>query len=128
MYRRHLEHKLRESLTDTRVVMIAGPRQSGKTTLARQLTDNTRTYVTLDDEATYQAATDDPVSFIDQFDYATIDEVQRAPELIRRIKIAVDEDQRPGRFLLTGSANILTIPTVSESLAGRMAIETLLID
>lgn len=102
------------------------PRQSGKTTLARQLTDNTRTYVTLDDEATYQAATDDPVSFIGQFDYATIDEVQRAPELIRRIKIAVDEDQRPGRFLLTGSANILTIPTVSESLAGRMAIETLL--
>ena len=47
MYRRHLEHKLRESLADTRVVMIAGPRQSGKTTLARQLTDNTRTYVTL---------------------------------------------------------------------------------
>lgn len=126
MYRRHLEHKLRESLADTRVVMIAGPRQSGKTTLARQLTNNTRTYVTLDDEATYQAATDDPVSFIGQFDYATIDEVQRAPELIHRIKIAVDEDQRPGRFLLTGSANILTIPTVSESLAGRMAIETLL--
>ena len=52
MYRRHLEHKLRESLADTRVVMIAEPRQSGKTTLARQLTDNTRTYVTLDDEAT----------------------------------------------------------------------------
>ena len=126
MYRRHLEHTLRESLADTRVVMIAGPRQSGKTTLARQLTDNTRSYVTLDDEATYQAATDDPVSFIGQFDYATIDEVQRAPELIRRIKIAVDEDQRPGRFLLTGSANILTIPTVSESLAGRMVIETLL--
>ena len=102
MYRRHLEHKLRESLADTRVVMIAGPRQSGKTTLARQLTDNTRSYVTLDDQATDQAATDDPVSFIDQFDQATIDEVQR-----------------PGRFLLTGSANILTIPTVSESLAGR---------
>ena len=126
MYRRHIEHKLRESLADTRVVMITGPRQSGKTTLARQLTDNSRTYVTLDDEATCQAATDDPVSFIGQFDYATIDEVQRVPELIPRIKIAVDEDQRPGRFLLTGSANILTIPTVSESLAGRMSIETLL--
>ena len=82
MYRRHLEHKLRESLADTRVVMIAGPRQSGKTTLARQLTDNTRTYVTLDDEATYQAATDD------------INEVQRAPELIRRIKIAGAGSQR----------------------------------
>ena len=73
MYRRHLEHKLRESLADTRVVMIAGPRQSGKTTLVRQLTDNNRPYVTLDDEATYQAATEDPVSFIGQFDYATID-------------------------------------------------------
>lgn len=80
----------------------------------------------MDDEATYRAATDDPVSFIGQFDYATIDEIQRAPELIRRIKISVDEDPRPGRFLLTGSANIPTIPTVSESLAGRMAMETLL--
>ncbi len=133
-YHRNLEHKLAESLGDTRVVMIAGPRQSGKTTLAQKLTASShspnrppgRPYVTLDDDGTYQAAIDDPVSFIRQFEYVTIDEIQRAPELVRRIKISVDEDQRPGRFLLTGSANILTIPTVTESLAGRMTIETLL--
>lgn len=126
LYRRNLEGKLKQALSDTRIVMIAGPRQAGKTTLARQLTQSNRPYVTLDDDGTYQAAINDPVSFIRQFDHVTIDEIQRAPELIRRIKISVDEDRRPGRFLLTGSANILTIPTVSESLAGRMAIETLL--
>lgn len=82
--------------------------------------------MTLDDEGVYQAAISDPVSFIRQFAYVTIDEIQRVPELIREIKISVDRGQRAGRFLLTGSANILTIPTVSESLAGRMAVNELL--
>ena len=126
VYPRHLECAVKTAMTDTRVVLISGPRQAGKTTLAKKLTNKTRSYVTLDDTNMYQAARSDPVSFIRQFDYVTIDEIQRVPDLIREIKISVDEDQRSGRFLLTGSADILTIPTVSESLAGRMAICELL--
>ncbi|MCY3983157.1 MAG: ATP-binding protein [Roseovarius sp.] len=123
---RYLEHRIKASLDDTRVVMIAGPRQAGKTTLAKKIGGGERPYVTLDDEGVYQAATADPASFIRQFEFVTIDEIQRVPELIREIKMSVDQDQRPGRFLLTGSANILTIPTVTESLAGRMAVTELL--
>ncbi|MCY3996377.1 MAG: ATP-binding protein [Rhodobacter sp.] len=123
---RYLESGIREAMDDTRVVLISGPRQAGKTTLAKKLADERRPYVTLDDEGVYQAAISDPVSFIKQFEYVTIDEIQRVPALIREIKISVDGDQRAGRFLLTGSANILTIPTVSESLVGRMAVSELL--
>ncbi|MCY4301810.1 MAG: ATP-binding protein [Aestuariivita sp.] len=112
-------------MSDTRVALISGPRQAGKTTLVKKLTGK-QPYVTLDDESVYQAARSDPVSFIRQFDRVTIDEIQRVPDLIRQIKISVDDDQRAGRFLLTGSSNILTVPTVSESLAGRMAISELL--
>ncbi|MCY4238541.1 MAG: AAA family ATPase [Rhodospirillaceae bacterium] len=83
-------------------------RQAGKTTLAKKIGDDKRPYVTLDDEGVYQATTTDPVSFIRQFECVTIDEIQRVPELIREIKISVDQDQRPGRFLLTGSANIFS--------------------
>ncbi len=125
-YPRYLERGIREAMGDTRVVLISGPRQAGKTTLAKRLADERRPYVTLDDGGVYQAALSDPVSFIRQFEYVTIDEIQRVPELIREIKISVDGDQRAGRFLLTGSTNILTIPTVSESLAGRMAVNELL--
>jgi predicted AAA+ superfamily ATPase len=67
-----------------------------------------------------------PVGFIRQIDTAILDEVQRAPELLRAIKSTVDNDRRPGRFLLTGSANILALPTVSESFAGRMEVVTFL--
>ncbi|MCY4261344.1 MAG: ATP-binding protein, partial [Rhodobacteraceae bacterium] len=125
-YPRSLRRKVKDAMGDTRVVLISGPRQAGKTTLAKKLTDAGRRYVTLDDEGVYQAALTDPVNFIRQCGHVTIDEIQRAPELIREIKIAVDADRRAGRFLLTGSANILTIPTTSESLAGRMAISELL--
>src|SRR5262249_8349394 len=82
-----------------------------------------RTYVTLDDNATLAAARSDPVSFIRDLDRAVIDEGQRAPGIFLAIKRSVDEDKRPGRFLLTGSANLQTIRTVQESLAGR--IETI---
>jgi len=123
---RYLARQIRDEMNDTRVVMIAGPRQAGKTTLAKKIGDDKRPYVTLDDEGVYQATRTDPVSFIRQFECVTIDEIQRVPELIREIKISVDQDQRPGRFLLTGSANILTIPTVTESLAGRMSVSELL--
>ena len=119
---RFIEQRIRDTLTDTRVVMINGPRQSGKTTLAKVLIDDGYDYLTLDDENVLEAAKYDPIGFIRGLDRAVIDEVQRAPQLLPAIKKSVDEDTRPGRFILTGSANILTIPTVSESLAGRMEV------
>ncbi|MCY4153155.1 MAG: ATP-binding protein [Aestuariivita sp.] len=124
-YPRYIERKVIKAMTDTRVVSIVGPRQAGKTTLAQKLSGENRPYLTLDDESIFQIAHADPIAFIRQFEFVTIDEIQRAPELIREIKRSVDTDQRPGRFVLTGSANILTISTVSESLAGRMAINEL---
>jgi predicted AAA+ superfamily ATPase len=110
------------ALTDTPVVMVIGPRQCGKTTLVRQFVDKGRQYVTLDDDTVLDAARSDPAGFVRGFDMVAIDEVQRAPELLRAIKRSVDSDRRAGRFLLTGSANILTLPQVSESLAGRMEV------
>lgn len=82
--------------------------------------------MTLDGDTVLEAARGDPAGFVRGFDLVTIDEVQRAPELLRAIKRSVDNDRRPGRFLLTGSANILTWPQVSESLAGRMEIVNLM--
>jgi uncharacterized protein len=121
IYPRHIESQVRVALRDTRVVAVTGPRQSGKTTLVRRFTSNGRVYRTLDDRAILDAALNDPVAFIrDLRDGAVIDEIQRAPELLLAIKQKVDEDRRPGRFLLTGSANLATIPTVHESLAGRV--------
>lgn len=114
------------ALDDTRVVLIVGPRQAGKTTLARQFASNERPYVTLDDAVALSAALADPVGFIRGLDRAVIDEVQRAPELMLAIKESVDRDDRPGRFLLTGSANIATVPKIADSLAGRMATIPLL--
>jgi predicted AAA+ superfamily ATPase len=82
--------------------------------------DAGRTYITLDDQTVLAAAQSDPAGFIRGLDRATIDEIQRAPDLLLAIKKAVDDDYRPGRFLLTGSANVLTLPRVADSLAGRM--------
>jgi predicted AAA+ superfamily ATPase len=123
VYPRLVERRIRLALRDTRVVAITGPRQSGKTTLARRFARQGRTYVTLDDPATLAAAKSDPIAFIRDFDRAIIDEVQRAPDVLLAIKRTVDEDRRPGRFLLTGSADLSTIANVRESLAGR--IETI---
>ena len=119
---RLIERRIRNTLADTRVVMIGGPRQSGKTTLAKMLIDSGTAYFTLDDENVLAAARYDPIGFIRGLDRAVIDEIQRAPQLLHAIKKSVDEDTRPGRFILTGSANILTISTASESLAGRMEV------
>jgi hypothetical protein len=120
MFTRHATDRIRDALSDTRVVLLAGPRQAGKTTLVRALADGDRAYLTLDDATTLAAARADPAGLIRELDQAIIDEVQRAPDLLLAIKDSVDRDTRPGRFLLTGSANLMTLPRVADSLAGRM--------
>jgi predicted AAA+ superfamily ATPase len=126
MLPRFIEPRLRDHLSDTRVVLLAGPRQAGKTTLAKKVAKPNAPFLTLDDPTMLDAAKRDPVAFVRGLDRATIDEIQRAPDLILAIKRSVDEDPRPGRFLLTGSANLLTLPRVADSLAGRMSIVDLL--
>ena len=126
-YPRLIENRLAEAMADTPVVLLAGPRQAGKTTLVRQIAAlRGLRYLSLDDEVTLLAARDDPAGMIRSLDVAVIDEVQRAPQLLLAIKKSVDEDRRPGRFLLTGSANLMMLPAVADSLAGRMETLTLL--
>ena len=117
-----------EAMRDTPVVLLAGPRQAGKTTLVKQIAGHTGEfrYLTLDDALTLLSAQADPVGMIRSLDRAVIDEIQRAPGLLLAIKKSVDEDRRPGRFLLTGSANLMALPTVADSLAGRMETLSLL--
>ena len=118
--RRYARAAIDLSITDTPVVCLMGPRQCGKTTLAKSLAPE-REFITLDDPVYLKSAQSDPLGFVNQLSrYCTIDEIQRAPELLPCIKLSVDNDRHAGRFLLTGSANILTLPQVTESLAGRM--------
>lgn len=111
------------ALDDTRIVLLSGARQTGKSTLAADLarSDFPAAVVTLDDEPIRAAAQADSAAFLaSRPPPLVVDEVQRAPELLVAMKAAVNRDRRPGRFLLTGSANILTAPRVYESLAGRV--------
>ncbi len=126
LYHRLIERRIAEALADTPVVLVAGPRQAGKTTLVRQMANDGRRYFTLDDEVTLLSARNDPTGMIRSLDCAVIDEIQRAPQLLLAIKKSVDEDRRPGRFLLTGSANVMVLPAVADSLAGRMETLALL--
>lgn len=124
MYRRQIEQKLDAALADTRVVLLNGARQTGKSTLAQQVArQRGGQYLTLDDPAVVGLARSDPAALVEGTGaFTVIDEVQLAPELFPAIKRVVDKDKRPGRFLLTGSANVFLLPRLSESLAGRMEI------
>jgi len=124
MYRRNAEVEVAAALADTRVVFIAGPRQCGKSTLAQAFAANGREYLSLDDPAVLDQARADPMAFAARASHhpLAIDEVQRLPELFPAIKLNVDRDPRPGRFLLTGSANYPALPRVHESLAGRIEV------
>ena len=122
LYPRLITPVIHEVLSDTPVLCLLGPRQCGKTTLVKSLFPN-RPYVSMDDRFDFESASDDPAFFLEEYpDQLIIDEVQIVPSLIPAIKMSVDSDRRPGRFLLTGSANLLSIPKITESLAGRMEI------
>lgn len=119
---RPLSRSLAEALLDTPVVAILGARQVGKSTLARQLAPD-RPFIDLDSPSVRRIAAADPEGFIESLPpVVTLDEIQRVPALMLAIKVAVDRDRRPGRFLLTGSANMMLLPQLSDSLAGRMEI------
>jgi uncharacterized protein len=119
---RRAEIAVATALEDTRVVLIEGPRQAGKTTLARKFVNGQRPFLSLDDPVILANAKNDPVGFIRNLQGAVIDEIQRAPELMLMIKQSVDTNTVPGRFLLTGSANVMSLPTIGDSLAGRIEI------
>lgn len=120
---RHAQQAVEAALADTRVVVVLGARQVGKSTLLQQVATAEgagRQLLTLDDQAVRSAATSDPAGFIAALRTpAAIDEIQRAPELMTEIKLAVDRDDTPGQFVLTGSANLLEMGAVKDSLAGR---------
>ena len=122
---RHMQPAIEEALDHFRVVVLHGARQCGKSTLAQRVASGRGgTYASLDDDATRQAALADPRSFLlDQDHPLVVDEVQLGGDrVVRAVKQAVDEDPVPGRFLLTGSTNFLTVPAMSESLAGRVRV------
>ena len=123
-YPRLAERPLREMLADSPAVLVHGPRQCGKTTLAQRVGKRQRTaYITFDDESSRSLAVADPVGFVANLPRRVIlDEVQHVPQLFSALKVAIDRDRAPGRFLLTGSTNVLLLPKLADSLAGRLAI------
>jgi len=124
MYTRTLQEALRDALADTPVVLVGGARQTGKSTLVQSVVEGD--YLTFDDVVTAAAARSDPQGFVGALRRpAILDEVQLVPEIFRAIKYHVDRDRRPGSFVLTGSANVLLLPNLSDTLAGRMEVLTL---
>lgn len=128
MFERRATSRVLEALAWSPVVLVEGARQTGKSVLVRDLIGRERlaSYITLDDALQLAAAQSNPQDYVLNLpDPVVLDEVQRAPEVFRAIKLSVDQDRRPGRFLLTGSANVLLLPRLSDSLAGRMRLVTL---
>lgn len=128
MIHRHLADSLRDTLADTPAVLINGARQAGKSTLVQStdLASQNRQYLTFDDPGILAAARRDPNGFIAGLNLpVTLDEVQHVSELFPVIKAAIDRNRQPGQFLLTGSANVMLLPKLSDSLAGRMEVLTL---
>jgi predicted AAA+ superfamily ATPase len=128
MIRRNITEELLAALADTPVVALNGARQTGKSTLARTLaqSDHPATYLTMDDADVLDAATRDAAAFLRGLPGPVIlDEVQRVPELLLAIKAAVDRNRVPGRFFLTGSAQLLLLPRLADTLAGRIEVLTL---
>ncbi|WP_370947629.1 ATP-binding protein [Amycolatopsis sp. cg5] len=120
---RRAESLVREALGDTRVVLVNGARQAGKSTLTRLATNNRSTvHRLLDDPATLRSAQDDPAGFVEHDSLMVIDEIQLVPELLQPIKVSVDLDPTPGRYLLTGSSRILAMRTLPDALPGRMEV------
>lgn len=129
MIRRYLQHSVRDSLKHFPVVLLTGARQVGKSTLAQDLIGKNwkASYLTLDDRAVLDGALRDPDGLISAMPTPVVlDEVQRAPDLLRAIKRRVDREKAAGQYLLTGSANLMTLASVSETLAGRVALHTLM--
>ena len=139
-YPRGIRSQLLESLQDSPAVVIHGPRQCGKTTLAQAVcapehlnwpespsagppSGPRYAYITFDNDVARNTARADPAGFLDDLpDRVVLDEVQRVPEMFTSLKVAIDRHRRPGRFVLTGSTNVLLVPTLADSLAGRMQI------
>ncbi len=124
LYPRFARSCVEEALLDSPVVLIHGPRQCGKTTLAKAVGDELGfAYYSFDNDVQREAAQADPVGYVaDLPERAVLDEVQRVPELFTSLKARVDARRKPGRFILTGSANVLLVPKLADSLAGRMSI------
>ena len=124
LYARFSQNILQEALQDTPVVLIHGSRQSGKTTLAQAIEHaHGYHYISFDDDNQRQAAQIDPTGFVQSLPERTIlDEIQRTPDIFTAIKASVDKNRLPGRFILTGSTNVLLLPRLADSLAGRMGI------
>jgi hypothetical protein len=118
--RRRAEGQIKDALEDTPAVLVHGPRQAGKSTLVREIG---LPVVTLDDATPLDLARRRPEEFLHAYPApVAIDEVQRAPELFRALKAAIDRNRQPGSYLLTGSANVLALPRLADSLAGRMEV------
>ena len=122
---RQVGEALRDRLRVMPAVVVTGARQTGKSTLAERLAGGGRRYWSLDDLAVRDAARRDPDQLLEGREPVTLDEVQREPELLRAVKRAIDRRRTPGRFLITGSANLMLMRQVSESLAGRASYLTL---
>lgn len=111
---------VKEVLSDTPIALLVGPRRVGKTTLAKKFTNVGYEFISFDNVTSLDAARTDPEGFVRGLNRVVIDEIQRAPDVLLSIKRSVDEVNQPGQFLLTGSANVLTLPRIADSLVGRM--------